>query len=426
MSELARDSSSGGPTVSVIIPVYNTGEYLAECLDSVLQQTLSDIEVLCVDDGSTDESAKILAEYARRDRRVKVRENPEESRGPGAARNQALEWASGEYVAFVDSDDKVHAEMLESLVVAARESSADVAMCCIRKFAEGDDSYRALCTYERTIPKEFDDVPFTWSQLGGDLFALRFASWNKVYRRSYLIDQDIRFGEDVFYEDLHFTYRALLEANRLRFVRRHLYYNRKQREGATTFDQGDRVFDAVAAMDRFGSYLDAHDEYRSLDGAFAAFRFRKLRNYLHKNDLRHIQPFYAALREQAQDPALEGSPRLSEVDHLQRKRIIKKNLFEYLVWDYWRLHHDRDSWKRRVKRERVRQQRQKARVRELRDEVARLTEENERLRARLDRPAVARRAFRRLRRRATPVAKRLLGPRGAQALRRVVSRDRSG
>ena len=118
------------PEVSVIIPVYNTEKYVEACVNSVREQTLSDIEIILIDDGSTDGSAKILASLAAKDSRISV--FYKENGGAGFARNLGIENAGGDYIAFVDSDDLIDRKMLETLVNAAKENNADMAMTGIR------------------------------------------------------------------------------------------------------------------------------------------------------------------------------------------------------------------------------------------------------------------------------------------------------
>ena len=115
------------PKVSVIIPVYNVEKYLSECLDSVVNQTLKDIEIICVNDGSPDGSAEILEEYAQKDNRIKV--ITQENRGVSEARNSGLKIASGEYIAFLDSDDYIDLKFFEQLYKRGIESNSDVVVC---------------------------------------------------------------------------------------------------------------------------------------------------------------------------------------------------------------------------------------------------------------------------------------------------------
>lgn len=112
------------PKVSVIIPVYNVEKYLRECLDSVINQTLSDIEIICINDGSTDNSLGILKEYAEKDSRIKI--ITQENQGQGVARNNAIEAAQGEYLVFVDPDDFLDSEALEVINKSFSDSAVDI------------------------------------------------------------------------------------------------------------------------------------------------------------------------------------------------------------------------------------------------------------------------------------------------------------
>lgn len=122
------------PKVSVIIPVYNTEKYLRECLDSVVNQTLQDIEIICVDDESTDRSLEILREYQAKDKRITVLK--QEKSNAGAARNLGLSIATGEYLSFLDSDDYYDLAMLEHMYACAKNRNADIVVCNIKVYYE--------------------------------------------------------------------------------------------------------------------------------------------------------------------------------------------------------------------------------------------------------------------------------------------------
>ena len=335
------------PAVTVIIPVFDTEDYLGDCLDSVLAQTLRDIEVLCVDNGSTDDSPRILRSYAERDERVQVIEYPEGGRGPGAARNHGIERARGRYVAFVDSDDLIAPTMLEVLHDAAEASDADLAMCMVEKFNDQEEAF-APCSYGENIPRELDGRAFTWRDIPDRLFELRFTSCNKLYACSFLTEYDVRFSEGIFYEDLNFTYRALLQARAMRFVRQGLYLNRRQRPGATTFTQGSRVFDAFEAMEQLEAFLRADERYEGLLERFEAFRFNRLRKYLYKNDPDHIVAFYDRLQQIARSPQVEANPYLTDMDRQVRERVATISALEYLTTDLWEARTRYSRVKRRV------------------------------------------------------------------------------
>ena len=123
------------PKVSVIVPVYNVEKYLPECLDSILNQTLTDIEIICVDDASPDNSSSILKEYSKKDGRIKIITH-EQNQGLGPARNTGVNYATSPYIAFVDSDDFIESNMIEILLRLIVENNADMSWCCIAKVSE--------------------------------------------------------------------------------------------------------------------------------------------------------------------------------------------------------------------------------------------------------------------------------------------------
>jgi glycosyltransferase involved in cell wall biosynthesis len=181
------------PAVSIVVPVFNTESYLGECLDSILSQKFEDLEILCVDDGSTDGSVKILEAYAAADPRVRIIPQKPGGKGPGTARNAALDEARGEYIAFVDSDDRITDTTVQQLYKTAKAHDADIVMCTIAKFSDKADKGRyAACTYHRMIPPHLDQRTFSWLELKDVLFELRFVAWNKIYRRSFLVDAGIQ------------------------------------------------------------------------------------------------------------------------------------------------------------------------------------------------------------------------------------------
>ena len=121
--------------VSVIIPVYNVEQYLNQCLDSVINQTLKDIEIICVDDGSTDNSFKMLEEYAQKDNRIKVIH--QKNKGAAAARNEGLYIAQGKYLSFLDSDDFFEIDMLEQMYNCAEKYNTDIVVCKSKVISNG-------------------------------------------------------------------------------------------------------------------------------------------------------------------------------------------------------------------------------------------------------------------------------------------------
>lgn len=194
------------PNVSIVIPVYNTESLLPRCLESVTRQTLSNIEIICVDDGSTDGSAAVLDSWAAKDKRIKV---IRQSNGrQGKARNAAMRVACGQYIGMVDSDDYIPADYFERLYTTAVENDADIALCGIIK--EKSLGSRVVASFDRVEVAESPERRLALCNLPPD-----FHPVNKLYRRSFLERIGLRFAEGVQYEDVMFVSRAIVECQRL-------------------------------------------------------------------------------------------------------------------------------------------------------------------------------------------------------------------
>ena len=194
------------PKVSILIPVYNTAHLLDRCLQSVVSQTLSQIEIICVDDGSTDDSYQVLCRWARRDARIKVLTQPNGRQGK--ARNKALQIATGEYVGMIDSDDYIPVQYFEQLYLAALRNDADIAVCGIVK--EKPALTRTILEFDQEVVTS--DVQ---EKLSVCQCPPHFHPVNKLYRREFLLRMGLWFAEGVCYEDVMFVIRALCESNRL-------------------------------------------------------------------------------------------------------------------------------------------------------------------------------------------------------------------
>src|SRR5574344_1815827 len=183
------------PKVSVIIPVYNTAKYLEKCLESVCNQTLSDLEIICINDCSPDNSLAVLNEYAQKDERIRVI-NFEENNGVSIARNRGIDEAQGEYIGFVDSDDYVDLDSYEKLSSTAKETNPDVAKGNYNHSTTGADY-----NLNKKIVEEKTN------------FAYAFAS--SIYRKSLLKKYDILFPNLSDMEDPVFTFLVALKMNKI-------------------------------------------------------------------------------------------------------------------------------------------------------------------------------------------------------------------
>lgn len=180
--------------VSVIVPVYNTEKYLRCCMDSVIGQTLRDIEIVCVNDGSTDDSLAILQEYAAKDERIKIIN--QENKGLSAARNAGLKVATADYISFIDSDDFVHLTFLERLYNAIQDTNCDIAGCDFAKIR----GKREVLPSQKGVEKIYE--PALNVLLNRKNF-IHFNVWNKLYKRELI--RGIPFIEGMYYEDWVFN-----------------------------------------------------------------------------------------------------------------------------------------------------------------------------------------------------------------------------
>lgn len=224
------------PLISIIVPVYNVDKYLTKCLDSLLEQTLTNIEIVCINDASTDNSLSILYKYAKQDGRLKVI-NLKENKRQGGARNEGLKVASGEFVGFVDSDDWVDVEMFKCLYNKAKEEKADICVC---------DYYKTHSTYIEEC-KTFEDSIFNLNEYqkkkriiieGGHLCCA-------LIKRSLIMNNHLFFPEGVIYEDNAVGGAMFLCANKIVKVCRPLYYYRQNNVSTTRSINNWNYFDRL-------------------------------------------------------------------------------------------------------------------------------------------------------------------------------------
>ncbi|MDR2066733.1 MAG: glycosyltransferase family 2 protein [Endomicrobium sp.] len=207
--------------VSVIIPVYNTEEYLKQCLDSVCNQTLKDIEIICINDGSSDGSLSILKEYASKDKRIIV--ISQDNQGAGAARNVGLEVAKGKYVAFVDSDDWVELNMLEKLYPKAEETSADIVLHLYRNFYEDSKQFRNNKHFDMELLEVSDT--FSYKCVTDQIFKISMVNvTTKFYNRLFIVSKkELRFQNLFTCNDVYFGYGSILLADKITSINDYFY-----------------------------------------------------------------------------------------------------------------------------------------------------------------------------------------------------------
>ncbi len=208
------------PLISIVVPIYKVEKYLEHCVKSILNQTITDIEVILVDDGSPDNCGAICDELAKTDSRIKVIHKP--NGGLSDARNAGIEIAQGKYIGFIDSDDYIAPQMFEKLLGAIETQKADVSMCYACNIYDDDMEYRPCKTGDVTV--------FEGEEIMEALFRMKLNNfaWNKLYKIE--LFKEIRYPYGKIYEDLFTTYRIFGLCERVALDESQMYYYRIRRD----------------------------------------------------------------------------------------------------------------------------------------------------------------------------------------------------
>lgn len=232
------------PKVSVIIPVYNAEKYLRECLDCVTNQTLKDIEIICIDDGSVDSSPEILKEYAAKDDRIIILQ--QKNQGAAPARNRGLQEAKGKYLSFIDSDDIMDLAMLQKLYDCAENTSSDIVICHFQNIEKNGNI--KIASYFPEVEKQTFGVPFSPSDL--DVFNLTIkAAWNKLYNRNFVIAENLAFQNLGSANDVAFVLLSLATATKICYINDVLYTYRRYANNNISSTRGKHAENIVLAAE---------------------------------------------------------------------------------------------------------------------------------------------------------------------------------
>ena len=236
------------PKVSVIVPIYNVEKYLEKCINSLLSQTLEDIQIILVNDGSKDNSGNIAREYEKnnKDRVIYVEK---ENGGLSDARNYGLKYANGDFIAFLDSDDYIEKNAYEEMYNKAIEENADYVECDF--IWEFPNKIRVDKQYPYKNKKEM-------------LSFVRVVAWNKLIKRQLIIDNNLEFPKGLRYEDVEFTYKLIPFINKFAYVDKP-FIHYVQREGSIANVQNERTAEIFTVLDNvieFYKKNNIYEEYR--------------------------------------------------------------------------------------------------------------------------------------------------------------------
>lgn len=267
------------PIVSVIVPVYNVEKYIRKCLDSLVNQTLKDIEILVINDGSPDNSQRIIDEYVSKYSFVKS--FCKQNGGLADARNFGLKHATGKYVGFIDSDDSVELNMYEKLVAKAEEQQAELVVCDLQYvWEDGSKKSMRMAGLNQIEGKTERQSLFT-----SPLFA-----WNKLYRRDFFMSTGLEYSVGKWYEDIPVTVPLFAEAKRIAYVPEVMIHYLQRGTSIMGSGYDKRMFHIFDQMKFIYDYYQEHDllekyreeiEYLFIEHLmlYGAFRFLRTSHY---------------------------------------------------------------------------------------------------------------------------------------------------
>ena len=265
--------------ISVIMPIYNVEQYLFVCLNSVLRQTYHDFEIICIDDASSDSSPDILNYFSKKDSRIKVLAN-ETNRGPGFSRNRGLDIAKGKYISFLDGDDFLSPNAFEILIEKAEMDNLDLLMFKNIVFYQKNQDFGMESYYDMKFMDRFENPVFNhWDLDKTKLFVMSNAPWNKLYLKSFLDENGIRFpNENLIHEDNPFFYEVITSADRISIISTYLH-NRRRRQGSIMTLTNERLFDNIEiAKIVFDYFFKKHELYEYYKKELLTYIFSTLFN----------------------------------------------------------------------------------------------------------------------------------------------------
>ena len=244
------------PKISVIIPVYNSQHYLDKCLETVINQSLKEIEIICIDDGSIDDSIDILIKYSNKDPRITVLK--QNNIHAGVARNAGLLIAKGKYLSFIDSDDFIELNMLEEMYNKIKSQNADIIICQCKTFdsetRKFDEKKFDSSLKINLIPKK---EPFSVNDISNNIFQFCLGwAWDKLFRTDFIRANNIRFQNIMNINDQQFTYTALCLANKITTIKKRLVIKRLKHKNSISANKNKDPTCYLSSFDKIKSNLE--------------------------------------------------------------------------------------------------------------------------------------------------------------------------
>ena len=359
--------------ISIVLPVYNVANYLRKCLDSLVNQTFEDFEVICVNDGSTDLSLGILEGYSLTDSRFKI--ITQENQGLSGARNTGIQHVQGDYVLFVDSDDWLEETALEKLYDHVKGFNSDITMFKFKYYNENSSEFsEGPFTNLEVINPSFYTGNFYYMDVLDIIFKISHAPFNKLYKTSFLKDLDAQFLYGSYYEDLEFFYNVFLKAKKVSVLPEYLYFYRIRDESiSTSGDEGS--FDMFNVLETTKQNLIDAGIYAQVKNEWLMFVIVNLKYvYLRLNDNLKDE-FIQKMKDKFDDYEL-GDAVIDENWHYEDKAFYE-SINEVNTYTEFNLNYEKVSYQTLSKH-------YETLSNEYKKQIDMLTEENNRLKNELD------------------------------------------
>ena len=308
------------PHISVIIPVYNAGNYIVDTLNSVLQQTLKDIEVIVVNDGSNDQSLVECYRLQEIDKRIIIIN--QDNQGVSKARNVGKENATGDYIIFIDADDELDCRMLEILYTQAKKTDSDISVCGVDRIFEKkqEEKKKYHCNYEEITV----DQAIEWLLLGQKIES---GAWNKLFKASTIEDVHFEEGKKIN-EDKYFVFRALLKSKKIVYCAEKLYYYYCRENSVTNQSFSERWFDSLYFADRI------YEELKGCRNLEIFARYQLLIAYY--TVLRRMYPFRNQYKKEYQlvIDKIKSTSFKSVLSYMDKKQVFGVLSIKYCILLY--------------------------------------------------------------------------------------------
>jgi len=318
--------------ISVLIPVYNAETYLNEAIDSILNQTFKDFELICVNDGSLDNSLEILENYAKNDSRFKI--ISQENAGCGAARNLALDEASGDYIYFFDPDDYILPNTLEDLYSNAIANNSEIVVFKVARFRyknEIDYSNPGFPLEKIFKNKNFNDFTFNYKEIKKYVLNSSFAPWTKLYKREFLESyDDFRFDIGIAFDDTPFHVKTILRANKISFVPYLFYYYRFNPNSIN--NTASNGMDIFKICDLIENFLREENYFCEFIEEFKLFKIHQILTYMLSTD---SEEYFQIAKKEFSEIHIGKNHKLNKYKFNRYNLVLKTNtLEEFKIKDY--------------------------------------------------------------------------------------------